>query len=304
MTRTLTSMTALALGAAIAAPANAQDSTIAFSALSLDIPAMQGLSAKLEGKAGEAGVGYMVLDPKFDPATQAQQLMALIESGRIDGAWAIVIAEPPMRQAVDAAIANEVALVVSGRPEAYGLDGPQPGIAFSEINFEEHGLGLGTQMAACLNENQNGGGKVFEFIEQSAWGEAVREFAFATISDQITGEVDVVNQSNVTDPVAAQQAILQSLQANPDLAGVYALNDEQTLGAVTAFESAGLDIPCIVTGGGGDETVNFIEQGKVYASVGFDFAGDAQQNFDTVLSMMEDPTADGPILNIPLMLIQ
>ena len=292
----LSSATAVAV---FATTAVAEDRSMAFSALSLDIPAMQGLSGALEGMATEYGVEYQVLDPKFDPVMQSQQLQTLIESRRIDGAWAIVIAEPPMVPAIEAAIRNNVALVVSGRPDAYGFDGPQPGIAFSEINHEEMGGALGGQLAACMNERGTGG-KVFEFIEAGANAERIREVGYNTLTANSEAPVEIVNQSDVRDPVTAQQQVLASLQANPDIAGIYALNDEQTLGAITAFESAGIDLPCVVTAGGGDETMRFHEEGKVYSVVGFDFAGDAMQNFETLLMMMENPTELGPILDIPL----
>lgn len=285
--------------AVMATTAMAEDKSMAFSALSLDIPAMQGLSGKLEGLATENGVEYQVLDPKFDPVMQSQQLQTLIESRRIDGAWAIVIAEPPMVPAIEAAMRNNVALVVSGRPDAYGYDGPQPGIAFSEINHNEMGGALGGQLAACMNE-RGAGGKVFEFIEAGANQERVREVGYNTLTADFDGDIEIVNQSDVRDPVTAQQQVLASLQANPDIGGIYALNDEQTLGAITAFESAGIDLPCVVTAGGGDETMRFHEEGKVYSVVGFDFAGDALQNFETLLQMMENPTELGPILDIPL----
>ena len=292
----LSSAAALAV---IATNAMAEDKSMAFSALSLDIPAMQGLSGKLEGLAAKNGVEYQVLDPKFDPVMQSQQLQTLIETRRINGAWAIVIAEPPMVPAIEAAIRNNVALVVSGRPDAYGFDGPQPGIAFSEINHEEMGGALGGKLAECMNA-RGAGGKVFEFIETGANAERIREVGYNTLTANSEAAVEIVNQSDVRDPVTAQQQVLASLQANPDIAGIYALNDEQTLGAITAFESAGIDLPCVVTAGGGDETMRFHEEGKVYSVVGFDFAGDALQNFETMLKMMENPTELGPILDIPL----
>ena len=288
-----------AVTAALATSAFAEEKSMAFSALSLDIPAMQGLSGKLEGLATEAGLAYQVLDPKFDPVMQSQQLQTLIETKKIDGAWAIVIAEPPMAPAVEAAVRNGVALVVSGRPDLYGLDGPQPGIAFSEINSQELGGTLGGQLAECMNARA-AGGKVFEFIESGANAEKVRAVAYETLTTDFEGEIEIVNQSDVRDPVQAQQTVLSALQANPDIAGVYSLNDEQVLGAVTAFESAGIDAPCIVTGGGGEQAHKFIDEGIVYSSVGFDFAGDALQNFETLLTMMENPTELGPLLDIPL----
>lgn len=279
----------------------AEERTIAFSPLSLDIPAFQGLSGALGGMSEGAGVGYMELDPKFDPATQAQQLSQLIETGRIQGAWSIVIAAPALRATVQAAVNNDVAMVVSGRPHEYGFDGQLPGIAFSEINYEQYGTNIGNELGLCINEKMNGEANII-FFGDSAGTEAAKitdNFAKDALVATASG-ANIVVENISQERLESQQKTSQMLLSNPDANAVYASNDENAMGAIAAFADAGKELPCIVSGGGSDEVLENVESGVIYAAAGFDFVADATQNFDTLLAMMEDPTQLGPILDIPI----
>src|SRR5689334_6642961 len=51
--------------------------TIVFSPLSLQPPALKGLSEALKGIGGAAGWKVIVQDPNFDPTKQAQQISAV-----------------------------------------------------------------------------------------------------------------------------------------------------------------------------------------------------------------------------------
>jgi len=296
---------AAALGVSLCAlgTATAQDKTIAFSPLSLDIPAMQGLSGAVGHFAEEAGVGYMALDPKFDASTQAQQLAQVIETGRVNGAWAITVGAPALRGVLQTAIQRGVPMVVSGRPQNYGLDGAQPGIAFSDIDYEAYGSAIGRELGNCIVEKFGGEGRVFFFGDTSGTEAAkiTDDFGKAGLAE-VAPNAKIIAENLSKERLESQQKVSQMLQAHADANAVYASNDENAMGALIAFETAGLPTPCIVSGGGSDEVLGQIEQGKIYAAAGFDFAGDAHQNFETLLSMMDDPTTLGPILSIPIKL--
>lgn len=283
--------------------AMAQDKTMAFSPLSLDIPAMQGLSGALNHFADEAGIGYMALDPKFDANTQAQQLAQVIETGRVNGAWAITIGAPALRGVLQRAIESGIPMVVSGRPADYGFEEAQPGIAFSDIDYEAYGTTIGRELGNCIAEKLDGNGKVF-FLGDTSGNEA------AGITDNFGKEglkfaapnAVIVAENLAKERLESQQKVSQMLLAHGDANAVYASNDENAMGALQAFEAAGLPPPCIVSGGGSDEVLGFVESGKIYASAGFDFQGDAHQNFQTLLAMMDNPADLGPILSIPIKL--
>lgn len=290
-------------GFASPGPVLAQDKTMAFSPLSLDIPAMQGLSGALGHFAEEAGIGYMTLDPKFDANTQAQQLSQVIETGRVSGAWAITIGAPALRGVIQRAVESGIPMVVSGRPGDYGFTEALPGIAFSDIDYEAYGTTIGRELGNCIAERLAGQGRVF-FLGDTSGNEAAGitdSFGRKGLETAAPNAV-IVAENLAKERLESQQKVSQMLLAHGDANAVYASNDENAMGALQAFEAAGLPTPCIVSGGGSDEVLGFVESGRIYAAAGFDFAGDAYQNFQTLLAMMETPAALGPILSIPIKL--
>lgn len=303
-TRILSVGLVLAAASAITlSAAMAQDKTMAFSPLSLDIPAMQGLSGALNHFADDAGIGYMALDPKFDPNTQAQQLAQVIETGRVNGAWAITISAPALRGVVQQAVARGIPMVVSGRPADYGFDEPLAGIAFSDVDYEAYGTTIGRELGNCIAEKLDGNGKVI-FLGDTSGNEAAGvtdDFGKQGLTYAAPNAV-IVAENLSKERLESQQKVSQMLLAHGEANAVYASNDENAMGALQAFEAAGLPTPCIVSGGGSDEVLEYVASGKIYAAAGFDFQGDAHQNFQTLLGMMDNPTELGPILSIPIKL--
>lgn len=294
-------LAAVTLGIAAATSACASEKSIAFSPIALDVPAMQGLSGAIAHFTEDAGLGYMTLDPKFDPSQQAQQLSQVIQTGRVQGAWAIAIRTAALRGVLNAAVDKGVALVVSGRPGDYGFDGPVPGVAFSEINYENYGGNLGTELGNCINEKLGGKAKILFFGDSSDTKAAeLTDTAAKKAIAAIAPDAEIVAEAISLERLASQQKAAQMIQSNPDATAVYGANDENALGAVFAFKSAGKELPCVVSGGGSAEVLDAVKSGDIYAAAGFDFAGDAHQNFSTLLAMMEDPATPGPILEIPI----
>lgn len=70
-------------GMLLGGAALAEGTGLAFSPLSLDIPALKGLSEGVKGVGGGMGYEVPVLDPKFDAPTQADQLTQVITTGRV-----------------------------------------------------------------------------------------------------------------------------------------------------------------------------------------------------------------------------
>jgi ribose transport system substrate-binding protein len=303
ISRTLSLTIGLGVSLAALGGAMAQDKTMAFSPLSLDIPAMQGLSGALNHFADEAGIGYMTLDPKYDATTQAQQLAQVIETGRVTGAWAITIGAPALRGVVQSAVERGVPMVVSGRPADYGFDEPQPGIAFSDIDYEAYGSTIGRELGNCIAERFGGEGRVFFFgdVAATAAAEITDNFGKSALA-LAAPDAQIVATNTSKERLESQQKVSQMLLAHADANAVYASSDENAMGALFAFEAAGLPTPCIVSGGGSDEVLDAVAAGKIYASAGFDFQGDAYQNFHTLLAMMDKPDELGPILSIPIKL--
>lgn len=119
---------------ALADAAVAGGTGLAFSPISLDIPALKGMSQGVAAVGGKQGYDVIILDPKFDGPTQAQQLNQLISSGRIKSAWAISVNPGVMGGVIDTAKEKGAVLVLNGEPKDYGQSGMVPGVTFARID--------------------------------------------------------------------------------------------------------------------------------------------------------------------------
>jgi ribose transport system substrate-binding protein len=280
--------------------APAAGGTIVFSPLGLQIPAMQGLAEGVKGYSASKGYEVTVQDPKLDPAKQVTDLQAVIESGAVDGAWAISIAPPAMTALVQLALDKGVPMILNGTPEEYGQDGLVPGLSFSTIDYAAQGTAAGEELANCINERYDGKAEVL--FAESAPGTAGKkdlEDAVKAALAEGAPDAEIVTTITVSDRTAAQTDIGAALQGNPDVTAVYGQNDEGALGAIGAFKAAGKDLPCITEAGGNDEVLAAVDAGEIYASVHLLFDADLAQSVDTLIAMIEDPEAEGVQLTVP-----
>jgi len=109
----------------------------------------------------------------------------------------------------------------------------------------------------------------------------------------------IVSTIVTSDRAKAQTDVGSALQGNPNANAVLATNDEAALGALGAFAAAGKKAPCVVEGGGNDEVLKAVKDGKIYASVALQFEADMVQSFDTLTQMIADPTKTGLQLTVP-----
>jgi ribose transport system substrate-binding protein len=274
--------------------------TLVFSPLALKIPAMQQLADGIKAYAGEQGYDVVVQDPNLDPQKQVTDLQTAIETGKADAVWAIMVAPEAAASLIPVAQDKGVPMVVNGTPEAYGLDGLQPGITFSTIDYEAEGEAAGTELGNCINEKFDGKAKVlFEEAAPGTAGKEEYEGAVKKFLASTAPDAEIVQTITVSDRQAAQTDVGNVLQGNPDITAVFAQNDEGALGTIGAFKAAGKDIPCITETGGNDETLAAVESGDIYAVVALQFQDDMAQNVATLTTMLEDPTAEGEQLTTP-----
>ena len=274
--------------------------TIVFSPLGLQIPAMKQLSEGVQGYGESKGYKVVVQDPKLDPQKQVTDLQSVIETGAADGVWSIAIAPPSMTALVQTALEKKVPIILNGTPADYGLDGLEPGVSFSTIDYEAEGQAAGEELGNCINEKYDGAGKVI--FAESAPGTAGKEEFEGAVKAALKAtapDAEIVSTITVSDRTAAQTDIGNALQGNPDVNAVFGQNDEGALGAIGAFKAAGKDLPCITEGGGNDETLAAVEAGEIYAVVALQFADDMAQSFDALTAMIDDPTATGVQLTVP-----
>ena len=274
--------------------------TLVFSPLALKIPAMAQLADGIKAYAGDQGYDVVVQDPNLDPQKQVTDLQTAIETGKADAVWAIMVAPEAAASLIPVAQDKGVPMVVNGTPEAYGLDGMQPGITFSTIDYEAEGEAAGTELGNCINERFDGKGVVlFGGSTAGTAGKEEYESAVKKYLAQTAPDAEIVADITVTDRQAAQTDVGNALQGNPDINAVFAQNDEGALGTVGAFKAAGKDNPCITATGGNDEVLAAVESGDIYAVVALQFQDDMAQNVATLTKMLEDPTAEGEQLVTP-----
>jgi ABC-type sugar transport system substrate-binding protein len=274
--------------------------TLVFSPLSLAPPALKGLSEGVKGYAGGKGWEVIIQDPNFDASKQTQQLNEVLGSGRAGAAWIIAVAPPSMTPIIKTAQSKGIPLLVNGRPDEYGFNGPQPGITFDYIDYTAGGKALGEQLGTCVNEKM--GGKADVLAAQSSEGQAGKkefeEAAAAALKATAPGAT-IVQNVVAKDRAGSQTDIGNVLQGKPNLAAVMASNDEGALGAIGAFAAAGRTPKCVTDFGGNDEVLKDVQTGKIYASVALQFQADMTQSFDTLVKMQADPKANGEVLIVP-----
>lgn len=279
--------------------------TIAFSPLALKIPAMKGLSEGVTHYGESKGYDVLVQDPDLNPQKQVTDLQSVIESGRVAGAWAISIDAASMKALVEKAQADGVPLILNGTPELYGLDGLQPGLSFSTIDYVAQGQAIGEELGNCINEELDGKAEVI--FEENAPGTAGKEELETAAKEALAAtapDAEIVTSVVVNDRAAAQTDIGNALQGNPGVQAVLGNNDEGALGAIGAFKAAGKELTCLTEAGGNDEVLAAVEAGDVYASVALQFEADMAQSFDALVAMIDDPSMEGEQMTVPQKVIK
>src|SRR5215210_2017730 len=114
----------------------------------------------------------------MDPQKQVTDLQTVIESGRASGVWSIALAPPAMTALVQTALDKDVPIILNGTPEDYGLDGLEPGISFSTIDYYAEGRSAGEELGNCITERYDGTGKVL-FAESAPGTAGKKEFETA-----------------------------------------------------------------------------------------------------------------------------
>ena len=274
--------------------------TIAFSPIGLAIPAMKGLSEGVTHYGESKGYKVVVQDPNMDPQKQVTDLTTAVESGSVAGAWAIMIAPPAAAPLVQTALDKNVPLILNGTPDDYGLDGLEPGVSFSTIDYAAQGKAMGEELGNCINEKLDGKAEVL--YGESAPGTAGKEEQEKAIKEALAAtapDAEIVSTITISDRAKAQTDVGNALQGNPDITAVMGQNDEGSLGALGAFASAGKELPCLTETGGNEEVLQAVKDGKIYASVALQFEADMAQSFDALVAMIDDPEATGVQLTVP-----
>lgn len=204
-------------------------------------------------------VELIVTDAQNQPSKQQTDIENLIQK-KPD----LIIVDPADSDAVASAIeqANEKKIPVITIDRA-----SNGGTVVTHIGFDA--IKSGNIAGDFLGKALNGKGKVVEIM--GIMGTNVAQDRSKGFNEAISKypEIEVVaKQSADFDRAKAMKVMENILQANPEIDGVYAANDEMALGALEAIEAAGrLDKITLIGCDDIDDTKAAIKAGKVEATI-------------------------------------
>lgn len=245
-----------------AAPAAAatEDMTVGLSLSTLNNPFFVTLRDGAEAAATAAGVELVVVDAQDDPAQEATNIEDLIQRG-VDA----LLINPTDADAIVPSIqkANEAGIPV------FTVDrGAAGGEVVSHIASDN--VAGGRLAAEFLCEALGGAGSVVE-LEGIAGTSAARDRGQGFndyMSSDCTGVEIVAKQTANFNRAEGLSVFENILQAQPEIDGVFAHNDEMILGALEAAEAAGRAEEIVFVGFDAvDDAVAAVEAGKLAATV-------------------------------------
>ena len=278
MKRALTGIAAVALfftlgacgGGAETSAVEGRDSvaargTIGFSAMTLTNPFFKIIADTMTQEAERHGFEVVVTDADRDVNLQSQQVDNFLASG-----VAAIVLNPVDRIAIGPAVrrANEAGVPVFTSDLQAVAEGVEIAGHVGTDNYQG-GLLAGEAMIEALGE---AGGEVLILHFKQANSCVLRVDGFRRAieeynNDRSDGRIEIVAElegGGLRDE--GYRAMADGIQAHPDLAGVFAINDPSALGARTALEQAGRADQVKIVGFDGEMAGRqAIREGKIYA---------------------------------------
>jgi len=239
--------------------------TIGVSLLTQTNPFFNVIGDNITEEAARHGYDVTVVSGEFDVARQRNQVKDFI----VMNVAAIVLC-PCESKAIGTAIqeANEAGIPVFTADLACLAPGVEVVAHIATDNYDGGKL-AGQAMIEALGE---AGGEVAILDYKPAESCLLRVKGFKEVIDQHngareSGTIDIVTELNGGGAKEiGLKAAEDALQAHPDLAGIFAINDPSALGARAALEKSGkADQVKIVAFDGQPEGKQAIKEGKIYA---------------------------------------
>lgn len=233
------------------------DVTVGLSLSTLQNPFFVSLRDGAQQAADEAGAELLVADAQDDAQTQANDIEDLITQG-VD----VIVVNPVDSAAIVTSIESANSAGIPVLTVDRGADG---GEVVSHIASDNV---LGGELAGeYLFEQIGGEGQVAQ-LEGVAGTSAARDRGqgFQNALDEAEGVELIASQTANFDRDEGLTVAENILQANPEIGGIFAQNDEMALGAVEAARGAGVDL-VIVGFDATDDALEAIEAGDMDATV-------------------------------------
>ena len=248
-------------------PAGSKPATkgmIGLSVLTLTNPFFQEIADSLRAEAAKHGYGLSVVSGEFDVAKQQNQVKDFV----VNKVVALVLT-PCDSKAIGPAIqeANHAGIPVFTADIACLAPGAKVVCHIATDNY-----GGGQEAAKAMIEALGESGGKIAILHHKAVESCIlrvngfREVIAAHNTSRPTGKIEIVAElpgGGVKDQ--GFKAAEDLLQAHADLAGIFAINDPEALGARAALEKAGRTNVKLVGFDGQPEGRQAIKDGKIYA---------------------------------------
>jgi ribose transport system substrate-binding protein len=243
-----------------AAPeAAAGEITLGLALSTLNNPFFVDLRDGAQAAADQAGVRLVVVDAQDNPATQASSIEDLIQSK-----VSALLINPTD---ADAIVPSVEAANKAGLPVFTVDRSAAGGVVVSHIASDN--VAGGRMAAEYLCQAIGGKGKVVE-LEGIAGTSAARDrgAGFNAYMQESCKDVEIVARQTANFNRAEGLTVFENiLQAQPEINGVFAHNDEMVLGAIQAAEAAGRAGIVFVGFDAIDDAVAAVNAGKLAATV-------------------------------------
>ena len=225
----------------------------------LNNPFFVSLKEGAEAEASRLGVQLIVVDSQDDSAREATNIDDLIQQG-----VAALLINPTDSDAITPSIqrANDEGIPV------FTIDrGASGGDVVSHVASDN--VAGGIMAGEYLSQLLGGSGSIVE-LEGIAGTSAARDrgTGFNQVIDSESGLTIIARQTANFNRAEGLTVFENILQAQPEISGVFAHNDEMILGALEAAEAAGRAGSIIFIGFDAvDDAINAVSQGQLAATV-------------------------------------
>ncbi len=231
------------------------DYTIGFSISTLNNPFFVTLNEGAEAKAEELGATLTVVDAQDNASKQASDVEDLIQQ-EVDLIMINPVDSEAVAAAVESANAANIPVITVDRSAAGGE-------VVSHIASDNIAGGemAGEHLVSIVGE----GAQVAE-LEGVSGSSAARERGEG-FNNVAADSLEVVAKQTANFNRSEGLSVMENiLQANPDITGVFAHNDEMALGALEAIEASGKDI-AVVGFDANEDAVKAVEEGRLDGTI-------------------------------------
>lgn len=244
------------------------------------IPSVQVIIEGIDAEASKTGVEISSMDAQFDPQTQATQASNLVTQ-QADAVFLNVIDTEGIIPSLQAFQDADIPVIVGTLPLTE--EGEDYMTSYIGPDHIENGNFMGELMVEALGEK---GGKVA--IIEGAPG-VVIEQRTGGFTEALGDNIEVVEiQSSHWDRATALSVTQDILSKHPDIAGIFAHNDDTGMGALQAIKQIGKEGEIALIGTDGNkEAVAAIEAGEMYGSVATDLIYNAELQVQAAVDAIE-----------------